>query len=164
MRILARTLVAVFLLMGATAVPAQITEAAVAFDSTGKIRTMTPLLVGRMELTAPAWPVTGEFIEARLFQSSIGEYVLVVERAAGRFERIPMSVDHVTALRFAINAATGPRASPVDAVPLPPEPEIVLTWLVRLRWLAAGGQILATTAAQTLFGLGIAVTPMTVSV
>lgn len=114
MRILARTLVAVFLLVGATAVPAQVTEAAVAFDSTGKIRTMTPLLVGRMELAAPAWPVTGEFIEARLFQSSAGEYVLVVERAAGRFERIPMSVDHVTALRFAINAATGPRGSPVD--------------------------------------------------
>src|SRR5688500_9546157 len=40
------------------------------------------------------------------------------------------------------------------------EPEIVLTWLVRLRWLAAAGQILATTAAHWLFGLGIAVGPI----
>ena len=57
-------------------------------------------------------------------------------------------------------------AAPSEATPaltlvqLPHEPEIVLTWLVRLRWLAAAGQILATTAAQALFGLGIAVLPI----
>src|SRR5688500_13005853 len=65
------------------------------------------------------------------------------------------------------------RAASVDAVqqPAPPapgppllrlqhEPEIVLTWLVRLRWLAAAGQILATTAAHWLFGLDIALVPI----
>ena len=43
---------------------------------------------------------------------------------------------------------------------LPQEPEIVLTWLVRLRWLAAAGQILATTAAHWGFGLDIAAAPI----
>ncbi|HEX8524036.1 MAG TPA: ATP-binding protein [Tepidisphaeraceae bacterium] len=40
------------------------------------------------------------------------------------------------------------------------EPEIVLTWLVRLRWLAVAGQVLATIVAHEVLGLKIAVTPI----
>jgi two-component system sensor histidine kinase RegB len=40
------------------------------------------------------------------------------------------------------------------------EPEIVLTWLVRLRWLAVLGQVVATTVAHEILGLQIAVTPI----
>jgi two-component system sensor histidine kinase RegB len=40
------------------------------------------------------------------------------------------------------------------------EPEIVLTWLVRLRWLAVLGQVLATTVAHEILGLRIAITPI----
>ena len=52
------------------------------------------------------------------------------------------------------------RQPDLDLVRLQHEPEIVLTWLVRLRWLAAAGQVLATTAAHWLFGLGLAVVPI----
>ena len=40
------------------------------------------------------------------------------------------------------------------------EPEIVLTWLVRLRWLAIAGQILAVTVAYWGMGLPIELAPM----
>lgn len=114
MRILVRTLVVLSLLTHASAIEAQVTETAVAFDSAGKIRTLTPQLVGRLDLSAPAWPVAGEFVEARLYEVSSGGHVLVVERAAGRLERFPMSADHVAALRFAIDTAMIASGSPVS--------------------------------------------------
>ena len=40
------------------------------------------------------------------------------------------------------------------------EPEIVLTWLVRLRWLAVAGQVLATCVAHALLKLDLAITPI----
>jgi two-component system sensor histidine kinase RegB len=39
-------------------------------------------------------------------------------------------------------------------------PQIVLTWLVRLRWLAVAGQVLATTVARWGVGLKIAIVPI----
>ena len=57
-------------------------------------------------------------------------------------------------------AANVREPSGLALVRLQHEPEIVLTWLVRLRWLAAAGQVLATTAAHWLFGLGVAVVPI----
>jgi hypothetical protein len=113
MRPVARILVVLSLLAGSAA-SAQITETAVAFDSAGKIRTLTPPIVARLQLGAPAWPVSGEFVEARLFAVSSGGHVLVVERAAGRLERYPMSADHAAALRFAIDNATATSGSPVS--------------------------------------------------
>ncbi|HYO08933.1 MAG TPA: ATP-binding protein [Tepidisphaeraceae bacterium] len=41
------------------------------------------------------------------------------------------------------------------------EPDIVLTWLVRLRWLAVAGQLLAITVAGGILKLRIAVLPIT---
>jgi two-component system sensor histidine kinase RegB len=72
-------------------------------------------------------------------------------------------VDHSTPRKPAAAAADVPsRSRPTDLalVRLAHEPEIVLTWLIRLRWLAAAGQILATTAAHWLFRLDIAVVPI----
>jgi two-component system sensor histidine kinase RegB len=40
------------------------------------------------------------------------------------------------------------------------EPRIILTWLVRMRWLAVGGQILAASAAHLFLGMRIAVVPI----
>jgi two-component system sensor histidine kinase RegB len=61
-----------------------------------------------------------------------------------------------------VSSDTASRASAggLALVQLENEPEIVLTWLIRLRWLAAAGQVLATTAAHWLLGLGIAVGPI----
>ena len=71
----------------ASPVAAQQVETPVAFDSAGRVRTLTPQLVERYGLAAPAWPVAGAFVEARLYALSGGGQVVVsgnksaVERA-----------------------------------------------------------------------------------
>lgn len=114
MRILVRSFVVLLLLARTSTIEGQVTETAVAFDSDGKIRTLAPQLVSRLDLKAPAWPVTGEFVEARLFEMSSGGHVLVVERAAGQLQRFPLSADHLAALRFAIDSAMITKGSPVS--------------------------------------------------
>lgn len=56
------------------------------------------------------------------------------------------------------------KTSPADlsdpASRLATEPRIVLTWLVRLRWLAVAGQIFMTVAALWLLGMQVPVWPM----
>ncbi len=84
---------------------AQVTEMPVAFDSAGKVRSLTPALVGRYALTAPAWPVTGDFAEARLFSVSTGGLVLAVERRGGTVERYSLSDADAAALRSAVDVA-----------------------------------------------------------
>ena len=84
---------------------AQVTETPIAFDSAGRVRTLTPALVARLELTAPAWPVEGTFREARLFALSSGGRVLAVERAAGSVDRYPLTDEAAVALRASIDAA-----------------------------------------------------------
>ena len=164
MRILVRVLAVLSLLSGASAIEAQVTETAVAFDSASKIRTLTPQLVGRLNLTAPAWPVSGEFVEARLFAVSSGGHVLVVERAAGRLERFPLSTDHVAALRFAIDNAMVTSGSPVseeepDAVSQPARGAFVrnqmaLTWGLYGPLLAALADDPKAGTALILLGTG----------
>lgn len=84
---------------------AQVTETPVPFDSAGKVRSLTPAFVARYELTAPAWPVTGDFAEARLYAISTGGHVLAVERRSGGIERHVLDDDAVAALRGAVDAA-----------------------------------------------------------
>jgi hypothetical protein len=82
---------------------AQVTETPVAFDSAGRVRTLTPALATRLELRAPAWPVTGTFREARLFGTGSETYVLTVERNGGAVERYPLNAEAMRALRAAVD-------------------------------------------------------------
>lgn len=53
--------------------------------------------------------------------------------------------------------ASGPaREDDLSLVLMKQEPEIVLTWLVRLRWLAVAGQVVAASMARWALGLEIA--------
>ncbi len=114
MRLVSRSVVVLFLLVMARTAAAQVIETPVPFDSAGKIRTLTPSLVTRLGLTAPAWPATGVFTEARLFDISTGGQVLVVERDNGSIERYLLTPDHFTALRFAVDAGMQRSGSPVS--------------------------------------------------
>lgn len=88
-------------------------ETQVPFDSAGRINTMTPVLVERLGLAAPAWPVTGSFERARLFASG-DAYVLVIERGRGVIERVALSGEQLAALRTTVVArATGGNRSSV---------------------------------------------------
>jgi hypothetical protein len=72
---------------------------------------VTPVLATRLRLDAAAWPVTGEYREARLYSMKpAGGYVLVVQRTTGVLERTTFSDVERDALRNAIDAgmsATG---------------------------------------------------------
>jgi hypothetical protein len=78
-------------------------ETPVPFDSAGRIPAISPTLVSRLALTAPAWPVSGAFREARLFRTETGSYVLVVQRTDGAVARFALSDDARTALQRAVS-------------------------------------------------------------
>lgn len=89
----------------AAALRAQVTETPTAFDSAGRVHVLTPALVTRLKLAAPAWPVSGDFRQAKLYESSAGTRVLTVERPTGAIERFALNSDEATALRVAVDSA-----------------------------------------------------------
>jgi hypothetical protein len=106
MRFLARLAIAMIALaVPAGSAAAQQIETPGSFDSAGRVRSLTPQLVERHGLGAPAWPVTGAFVEARLFSLSGGGHVLVVERPTGALERYPLTDADVATLRAAVDSA-----------------------------------------------------------
>jgi hypothetical protein len=107
-------------LMGVRA-DAQIVETPSAFDSAGRVRSLTPALVTRFELAAPVWTVTGAFREARLFSSSTGGHVLAVERFDGAIERYALADDALQTLRTAIDQAMRARGALVTET----QPDVV---------------------------------------
>ena len=91
-------------LLAPVALDAQEVERRVPFDSAGRVQVITPVVAQRLSLQGPEWPVTGEFQEARLFQTSTG-FVLAVERRDGSVERRILSAADREALRARIDAA-----------------------------------------------------------
>lgn len=87
---------------------AQIRERPVAFDSAGRITVITPPLAARFGLGAPAWPVDGDFLDARLYQlaDSIVSYVIVVRRQRDEIDRYPFDSRQRAELAGAIARAT----------------------------------------------------------
>ncbi len=79
-------------------------ERPVPFDSAGRVPTLSPSLVRRLGLAAPAWPVTGEFREARLYRADDGGHVLVVQRLDGSVARFALSDAALVAVRQAVGA------------------------------------------------------------
>jgi hypothetical protein len=86
---------------------AQVSETPEPFDSAGRVRSITPPLAARLRLAAPAWPVAGDFVEARLYSVSTGGFVVVAERRGGRLDRYLLTVDQRLALRGAVTGGMG---------------------------------------------------------
>ncbi|MDP1862076.1 MAG: hypothetical protein Q8K82_25715 [Gemmatimonadaceae bacterium] len=84
---------------------AQVVERPVAFDSGGRVMTITPPLAARLKLSPPMWPVTGDFEEARLFDRGDGTFVVVVQRTGGVVERYQLASDAREVLRQSITSA-----------------------------------------------------------
>jgi len=84
-------LVAITLLAAGRA-SAQVRELPVPFDSAGRVLVITPPLAARLQLSAPAWPISGDFVEARLYAigDSATSYVLIVRRPREVLERYPL--------------------------------------------------------------------------
>ena len=63
--------------------------------------------------------------------------------------------------REAVLADPGvPAAASLRGVAAQPEPQIALTWLARLRWLAPAGQLVAVAAAEWGLGLALPLSPV----
>jgi hypothetical protein len=88
---------------------AQVRERPVPFDSAGRVSAITPPLAARLALSAPVWPVTGDYLEARLF--AIGEagdsYVVVVRRQRDAVDRYPLTGAQREALMLAVQRGNG---------------------------------------------------------
>jgi hypothetical protein len=93
------------LLMLPAAARAQVRERPVAFDSAGRILAITPPLAARLSLVPPVWPVTGDYVDARLYavEDSAGATVLVVHRPREVLERWPLSTAQRNDLADAVN-------------------------------------------------------------
>lgn len=82
---------------------AQVVETPVAFDSAGRVLAISPVQAARARLGPPAWRVTGDFTEARLYALGGDAYVLVVARPSGAVERYPITGADVAELRARIS-------------------------------------------------------------
>jgi hypothetical protein len=84
---------------------AQVVETPEPFDIAGQVRSISPPLAARLQLVLPAWPVTGDFVEARLFGISTGGFVIVVERRTGQLARYLLTTEQRDQLRAAVTAS-----------------------------------------------------------
>lgn len=71
----------------ATRASAQVVETPEPFDSAGRVTVVTPSMAARLQLSPPAWRITGDYAGARLFALGDQGYVIVVERRDGTQER-----------------------------------------------------------------------------
>ncbi len=93
--------------------PAQTTETPAPFDSAARLFVITPGVATRLGLVAPAWPIGGEYVDARLYTvSPSGGFVLVARTPSGVFQRFPMSVSERASLQSVIDAAVVARGRP----------------------------------------------------
>ena len=100
---------------------AQARERPVAFDSAGRVTAITPPLAARLGLSAPVWPVTGDYLDARLYaiDDASTAFVLVVRRQREVLERYSVDAGQRRELATAIdrgNALVTARGGP-DVVP-----------------------------------------------
>ena len=112
---------AIALCLPAGRADAQARERPVAFDSAGKLTTITPPLAARLGLSAPTWPVSGDYLDARLYATDDAgsAFVLVVRRQREVLERYSIDAVQRRELVTAVdrgNAMATTRGGP-DAVP-----------------------------------------------
>lgn len=72
---------------GSSIAASQAVERPEAFDPAGRISAITPPMAARLALGPPAWRITGDYREARLFRLSDEAFVIVVTRRDGTVER-----------------------------------------------------------------------------
>ena len=98
--------------LAAAPLPAQVTETPIAFDSAGRVPTITQPMAERLRLAPPGWPVLGSFVSARLYARSDSGYTLVVARSNGALDRYAMSEADAAELRAFVQraVASGHRA------------------------------------------------------
>jgi hypothetical protein len=90
-------------LITANQLTAQVIERPIPFDANGRVMVMTSYIAQRAALSAPWWPVSGEFTEARLYTVNDSSYVLAVSRPSGVVERYNLSAADRDAIRAIVS-------------------------------------------------------------
>ena len=96
---------AILLVAGARELGAQVVETPEPFDSAGRVQVVTPPLAARLKLEPPTWPVSGDYVEARLFARGDGAWVIAVQRRNGAVERFTIDAQARAGLRAAVSQA-----------------------------------------------------------
>jgi hypothetical protein len=88
-----------------SAARAQVRERPVPFDSAGRVHAITPPLAARLGLSSPAWSVTGDYLDARLYviEDGANSSVLVVRRQREVLDRYALSTPQRIALSDAVD-------------------------------------------------------------
>jgi len=115
------------MLMPAQRMEAQAREQPVTFDSAGHVDVITPPLAARLSLDAAVWPVTGDYIDARLYSldDAARSFVLVVRRPQGTIDRFALDAARRAQLAGAVArgvALAQLRAGPDSAPMMVSEP------------------------------------------
>src|SRR5689334_19313451 len=101
-----RWLIAGLLVAFSRVTSAQTTETPAPFDSAARLFVITPGVATRLGLTAPAWPIAGQYVDARLYSvNPPGGFVLVARTQSGVFQRFPLSDAERASLQRVIDAA-----------------------------------------------------------
>lgn len=82
-----KLLLALALVVTSARASAQVVERPEPFDSSGRVPAITPTVAARLQLQPPAWRITGDYRDARLFAGGDGGWVIVVTRRDGTQER-----------------------------------------------------------------------------
>ncbi|MBI3790893.1 MAG: hypothetical protein HY275_08440 [Gemmatimonadetes bacterium] len=113
------------------ALRAQGTEAPITFDRAGLIPVITRSYADRLGLRPPGWRVGGDYRDVRVLKGDADQYVLVVQRAEGQAERMPLSAEQFESLRLEVETrvsvladggAGGAAASAAPAAPASTNP------------------------------------------
>src|SRR5688500_11994746 len=73
------------------------------FDGAARVLVMSPLIAERAALGPPSWPVSGDFVEARLYTVTDSSYILTVRRGTGVVERYTLSATDREAIRVGVS-------------------------------------------------------------
>lgn len=100
--------VVVLVVLSSRSAEAQVRERPAPFDTAGRLMSITPPLAARLGLVAPAWPVLGDYLDARLYvrDDSTGDAVLVVRRQRELLERYAFTAAQRAELERAIARGT----------------------------------------------------------
>ena len=82
---------------------AQVIERPVPFDSAARVMVLSPLVAERAALGPPSWPVSGDFVEARLYTVTDSSYILTVRRGTGVVERYNLSAGDRESIRVRVS-------------------------------------------------------------
>jgi hypothetical protein len=96
-------IIGALLLLPVLRLHSQVIERPVPFDSNGLVPVMTPFIADRAGLRPPWWPVSGEFVDVRLFTTNDSTYVLAVTRRTGVVERYTLSAADRDAIRAVVS-------------------------------------------------------------